>query len=90
MTFVYFYIIFAIATGISATYELYWPLVKQAKYEGVKNEFTRSPYLCFVVFTCICTLLAPAVILVIFVPKLYQSAYIGLQTEIMRENPDLN
>lgn len=89
MSYLYVYFIFALTTGLSATYELFWPIVKQAKKEGVVNEFTKSPYLCFSVFTILQTLIAPIIAIIVFVPPLYEAAYAGIHREVMRENPDL-
>lgn len=85
----YVYFIFAFATALTAVYEIFWPLVRKARKENVRNEITANPVLSCFIFGVIQVILAPAMILVIFIPGLFEPMKNGLETEIMRENPDL-
>lgn len=84
------YLIFALATGATATYEVYWSILKKALASGIENEFTNNGVLGGVVFFCIQTLLAPLIIVILVVPPLFHSAYAGMEKEMMKENLDLN
>lgn len=89
MTAFYIYCILALATGLSAAYELFYPLVKQAQAAGVVNEITENPKLSIFVFIVVGTLTAPLLICMILVPALFISARIGMEREVMKENSDL-
>lgn len=90
MSFILGYAIFALSVAISSVYELFWPLIKVAKAEGVHNEFTMYPMLSTFVFFLIQVIIAPVTLLLVFVPPIFTSVREGLRREIMRENPDLN
>jgi len=80
------YIIFAAATASSALYEIYWPLLKEARALGIVNELTASPKLSSFVFWCIQFIFAPVVIVVVFIPGLSAAATTGLRKVIESEN----
>ena len=86
MEYFFVYLAFALATAFSASYELFWPLVKKAQAAGVENEITQSPVLSTTVFFIIQTIFAPLVILIIFIPPFYLAMSNGLEKEIMRGN----
>lgn len=89
MTIYSLYIIFGLTTAISSLYEIFWPIVRDAKALGVINEITIHPYLSSFIFLIIQFVFAPLVLIVLLVPSLHKSAVKGLQREIERENPDL-
>lgn len=80
------YIIFAAATASSALYEIYWPLLKEARALGIANELTTSPKLSCFVFWCIQFIIAPVVVVVVFIPSLSAAATTGLRKVIESEN----
>lgn len=86
MNYYLIYIIFAAATASSALYEIYWPLLKGARALGIVNELTASPKLSCFVFWCIQFIIAPVVIVVIFIPSLSDAAIAGLRKVIESEN----
>ena len=86
MNYYLIYIIFAAATASSALYEIYWPLLKEARARGIVNDLTASPKLSCFVFWCIQFIIAPAVIVVVFVPSLSDAATAGLRKVIESEN----
>lgn len=80
------YIIFAATTASSALYEIFWPLIQEARASGIVNELTESPKLSCFVFWCIQFIFAPAVVVVVFVPSLSAAAAAGLRKVVESEN----
>ena len=86
MNYYLIYTIFAAATASSALYEIYWPLLKEARALGIVNELTTSPKLGCFVFWCVHFIIAPVVIVVIFIPSLSAAFATGLRKVIESEN----
>lgn len=86
MNYYLIYIIFAAATASSALYEIYWPLLKEARARGIVNDLTASPKLSCFVFWCIQFIIAPVVVVVVFIPSLSDAAIAGLRKVIESEN----
>lgn len=85
MSLITLYIIFALATGIAAWYELFWPLMSQARSFGIRNDITRSPWLSSFVYVCITTLVAPAIILAVLVPSMGVRFRTTMQETLFKE-----
>lgn len=58
-----YYIIFALTTAIACWYEFYWPVMQEAKSQGIENVTTNNPILSSVVYIIISTVIAPVLII---------------------------
>lgn len=85
MTYVIVYLIFCVTTSISAVLEVFWPILKSAKAEGIDNEFTNSPYLSVFVFFVINIFFAPLMFLGLFMPGCYARTYAGISKVVHQE-----
>ena len=82
MTYLIFYAIFAIATSLSALYEIFVPALLGARRLGIKNDFTDSMYLSTFVFFLVNVLIAPIIFLVIIIPGLSENALRGISSVV--------
>ena len=82
MSFIFFYSLFAITTGISALYELLMPVMQQRALEGFEIKSTLMTYLVFLV---IASIIAPLVFFSCVIPKMgdtfKKALYKGLFTK---------
>lgn len=78
------YIVFAIATGITSCIYLFWPIIRDARNDGVVNEITQHLKLSLLVYTCIATFFAPILFLVLMYPPAQQGYQAGL-SKVIRE-----
>lgn len=76
------YFAIAIATSIVSWLFMFWPLVREAISAGVINDITKSPYLSSLVFITINIIFAPIVVLVVFIPSMFESARAGMRRAI--------
>lgn len=81
-----YYIIFALATGISSCYEFLVPAVAKAKEAGVVNTFTESTWLCYVIYTITTAICAPLTILPIVFSNSNNSFRAGMDRVVMEQN----
>lgn len=58
-----YYIIFALATAIACWYEFYWPVMQEARSQGIENVTTNNPVLSSIVYIIISTIIAPVLII---------------------------
>lgn len=79
-----YYAIFALTTSLTLIYTLFWPVIRQAKLDGIDNAFTNAPLTSLVIFFIVNTVLAPVMIWLILVPSLYTNAEAGI-TRAVRE-----
>lgn len=79
-----YYAIFALTTSLTLIYVLFWPVIRQAKLDGIDNDFTNSSLTSLVIFFIVTAILAPAMIWLILVPSLYTNAEAGI-TRAVRE-----
>jgi hypothetical protein len=79
------YLSFCLATSLVAWGYLFWPTVRQARSLGVRNDITRSPYLSSIVYIILCTLFAPILIFIIFIPDWFASAREGITKSIYED-----
>ena len=77
-----FYILFCITTSITSILDLFWPAIKLAKKDGIKNEVTEYPLFSIGVFFTINLVIAPLLFFVIIVPSLNEQAIRGLSKAI--------
>jgi hypothetical protein len=66
MAVIEFYLIFALATGISCTLLFFWPALRLAKQAGVDNELTRAPITSTLVYAIISIAIAPVLVVPLF------------------------
>jgi hypothetical protein len=56
--------------------------MRGAKQQGIVNPFTEQPLLSSLVFFIINALFAPVIIFVLFVPKMFEQASLGINKAI--------
>lgn len=58
-----YYIIFALTTAFACWYEFYWPVMQEARSQGIQNVTTQNPVLSSVVYIIISAVIAPVLII---------------------------
>ena len=77
MTFLGFYVLFALTTAIVAIYELLVPVLRDMIANDEGAELARNPLLYFIHF-CVSLLIAPVVFLSVIIPRFGDSYRNGL------------
>ena len=77
-----YYLIFALATSLFALIDVFYPILKAAKADGVVNALTENPNLSYFVYVCITTIVAPLVILPVLVPGLNERFRQGIKKTV--------
>ncbi len=62
MELVIYYFIFALSIAIACCIEFFWPAVREAMTQEVRNEFAENPKLSCFVWIGIATLIAPLLV----------------------------
>lgn len=70
MSFIEYYIIFALTTSIFALIDVFIPLLNEVRADQVVNVLTENPKLSCLVYFCLTTLTAPFVILPMIIPSM--------------------
>lgn len=70
MSFIEYYIIFALTTSIFALIDVFIPLLNEVRNDNIINVLTENPKLSCVVYFCLTAIVAPFVILPIIVPSM--------------------
>jgi len=70
MSFIEYYIIFALATSIFALIDVFIPVLAEVRTEEVVNVLTENPKLSCFVYFCLTALMAPFVIIPMLVPSM--------------------
>ncbi len=78
------YVIFALTTSITSCAFLFWPTLKSVLSDKINNEFSQHPVLSVVAYTCIATIFAPVLFLVLIYPPA-TSSYIEGLSKVLRE-----
>lgn len=69
MELIWYYLLFAATTAIAATYELFWPVIKQVAEENPKLTVTENKKTATVTFCIFAFAVAPIVLVPTIVPK---------------------
>lgn len=80
-----YYAIFAFSTSITACIFWFWPLVQQAREQGINNTFTENPKISTTVYVLISTLVAPLLLPPLLSEKMAQKFSEGLAREILKQ-----
>jgi hypothetical protein len=86
MELISYYLLFALSTAIAACYLWFWPMVQQAKAQGVENSFTEYPVLSTVVYVLISTVVAPLLVPPMLSESIAQRFQAGLHREIFKQD----
>ena len=86
MELISYYLLFALSTAIAACYLWFWPMVQQAKAQGVQNSFTEYPVLSTVVYVLISTVVAPLLVPPMLSETIAQRFQAGLHREIFKQD----
>jgi len=86
MVLIEFYVIFAIATALTALAGIFWPLLREAKNKGISNTLVDAPVIASIIFVCVTLILAPFVVSSLIFPVHAEMFRVGLQRVV--EQPD--
>jgi hypothetical protein len=86
MELISYYLLFALSTAIAACYLWFWPMVQQAKAQGVQNSFTEYPVLSTVVYVLISTVVAPLLVPPMLSENIAKRFQAGLHREIFKQD----
>ena len=86
MELISYYLLFALSTAIAGCYLWFWPMVQQAKAQGIQNSFTEYPKLSTVVYVLISTLVAPLLVPPMLSETIAQRFQAGLHREIFKQD----
>jgi uncharacterized membrane protein YdjX (TVP38/TMEM64 family) len=86
MELISYYLLFALSTAIAACYLWFWPMVQQAKAQGIQNSFTEYPVLSTVVYVLISTIVAPLLVPPMLSETIAQRFQVGLHREIFKQD----
>jgi hypothetical protein len=81
-----YYLLFAFSTSITACYLWYWPLLRKAKSENIKNSFTDNPILSSLIYIFVSAFIAPILIMPIFSENMAKKFEQGLSKEILKQD----
>jgi uncharacterized membrane protein YdjX (TVP38/TMEM64 family) len=81
-----YYLLFALSTAIAGCYLWFWPMVQQAKSQGIQNSFTEYPVLSTVVYVLISTVVAPLLVPPMLSENIAQRFQVGLHREIFKQD----
>jgi hypothetical protein len=80
-----YYFVFAAATSITSCYFFFWPLLKQAKLDGIENSLTNGYVMSALVYIVVGMVLAPVLFLILCIPQVAQNYTNGLDSIIREE-----
>jgi uncharacterized membrane protein YdjX (TVP38/TMEM64 family) len=77
------YLLFALTTGITSCYVFLSPAIALARENGIRNSFTDSTLLSYLIYIIITTITAPFSVLPIFIPSFAERFKTGLEKSVM-------
>jgi len=77
------YLLFALTTGITSCYVFLSPAIALARESGIRNSFTDSTLLSYLIYITITTITAPFSVLPIFIPSFAERFKTGLEKSVM-------
>lgn len=80
-----YYLLFAFSTSITACYLWYWPLLKRAKSQNIKNSFTDNPILSSLIYVIISAVIAPVLLFPLLSNDMAEKFESGLSKEILKQ-----
>jgi hypothetical protein len=81
-----YYLLFAFSTSITACYLWYWPLLRKAKLENIKNSFTDNPILSSIIYIFVSAFIAPVLLMPLFSDEMAKKFELGLSKEILKQD----
>lgn len=79
-----YYALFALSISLAATYLWFWPLLQQAKVQGIQNAFTGYPILSTIIYVLVSTIVAPILVFPMFSSVMADRFKHGLETEMLK------
>jgi len=70
MSFIEYYIIFALTTSIFSLIDVFMPVLSEARADNIENVLTENPKLSCFVYFCLTVLTAPLIIIPMLVPSM--------------------
>ena len=70
MSFIEYYILFALTTSIFSLIDVFIPVLNEARADNIKNVLTENPKLSCFVYFCLSILIAPFIIVPMLVPSM--------------------
>lgn len=86
MVLIQLYVIFAVATALTAWWGFFKPLLAEARDAGVKNALVESPVIAHCIFILVSFVLAPFIISALIFPMHGEYFRIGLQRVIQESD----
>lgn len=81
-----YYLLFAFSIAIAACYLWFWPLVQQARSDGIQNSFTEYPLISTVVYVLVSAVVAPMLLPPMLSEAMAQRFQAGLRREIFKQD----
>ncbi len=81
-----YYALFALSISLAATYLWFWPLLHEAKAQGIKNAFTDYPTLSILIYVTLSTIVAPILVFPMFSEEMAIRFKKGLKTEMLKQD----
>jgi hypothetical protein len=81
-----YYLLFAFSIAIAACYLWFWPLVQQAKAQGIQNSFTQYPKISTLVYILVSAVVAPVLVPPMFSEAMALKFQAGLHREIFKQD----
>lgn len=82
----WYYIIFAVSTGIVSCRYLLYPVVQQARERGIKNVFTNNTSIAYAVYILISMVIAPVMVLPLLVNSASDNFKRGLERTVLEQD----
>lgn len=79
-----YYAIFAVSISITICIFYFWPLIVQAKAQGVVNAFTQHPKLSALVYIFLSSIVAPLLVLPLLSNQMAEKFQAGLAKEVLK------
>ena len=80
-----YYVLFAFSTSITACYLWFWPLLRKAKSQDIKNSFTDNPILSSLIYIFISAFIAPILLMPLLSNDMAEKFERGLSKEILKQ-----
>ena len=77
--------LFAFSTSITACYLWFWPLLRKAKSQDIKNSFTDNPILSSLIYIFISAFIAPILLMPLLSNDMAEKFERGLSKEILKQ-----
>ena len=64
------YVICCLTTALFALFDVFMPVLREARQDGVQNTLTMNPKMSYFIYVCISGIIAPIILLPLLVPSM--------------------